>query len=101
MVIKDGSQEPNSVASAQARILVIDHDPATRRVLAKALASVSPLPWKSSKPNAWKRDCRGKQLFGAAIVSFDRRAFGQHGNGRKLRETGILDQLSRPHRPVR
>ena len=70
MVRKDGSQEP-SVASVRARVLVIDHDPATRRVLAKALASVSPLPLEIIEvERAEDGVAAARQAsFGAAIVS--------------------------------
>ena len=78
MVRNNGSQEPNSVsvASAASRILVIDHDPATRRLLAKALASVAPLPleiFEAERPEDGITAAR-QGSFSSAVVSFDRRA---------------------------
>jgi two-component system repressor protein LuxO len=90
--MKDGSQEPNSVALVQTRVLVIDHDPATRRVLAKALAAVSALPLEIIETERAEDGIAAAKLasFDAAVVSFDRRALSANmemvGN---LREAGI------------
>jgi two-component system repressor protein LuxO len=92
MVRKDGSQEPNSVASVAARVLVIDHDPATRRILAKALASVSSLPLEVIEAEQAEAGiAAAKQAsFGAAVVSFDRRALSANMEMvASLREAGI------------
>jgi two-component system repressor protein LuxO len=78
MVRKDGSKEPMcvSVASAASRILVIDHDPATRRTLAAALASVSTLPLEIAEAERAEDGIEAARnaSFAAAVVSFDRRA---------------------------
>jgi two-component system repressor protein LuxO len=94
MVRKDGSQEPNrvSVASASARILVIDHDPATRRTLMAALASVSPLPLEIEEVERAEDGIAAarKNSFSSAVVSFDRRALSANMEMvAHLREAGI------------
>jgi len=94
MVRKDGSQEPNrvSVASVAARILIIEHDPATRRLLMKALASVSPAPLEISEFERAEDGIAAarNQSFGAAVVSFDRRALSANMEMvAGLRESGI------------
>lgn len=94
MVRKDGSQEPNSVsvASASARILVIDHDPAARRLLAKALASIWPLPLAITEAERAEDGLAAARetSFAAAVVSFDRRALSANMEMvAALRESGI------------
>lgn len=94
MVRKDGSKEPNSVsvASASARILVIDHDPAARRLLKKALASLSPLPLEVFEAERAEDGIAGARTgsFSAAVVSFDRRALSANMEMvASLREAGI------------
>lgn len=94
MVRKDGSQEPNrvSVASVAARILIIEHDPATRRLLMKALASVSPTPLEISEFERAEDGISAarQQSFAAAVVSFDRRALSANMEMvAELREAGI------------
>ncbi len=94
MVRKDGSQEPMcvSVASAAARILVIDHDPATRRLLAAALASLSPLPLEIVEAERAEDGIASAQngTFLSAVVSFDRRALSANMEMvGALREAGI------------
>jgi two-component system repressor protein LuxO len=78
MVRKESSQELGrvSVASAFARILVIDHDPATRRTLMAALASVSALPLEISEFERAEDGLAAARsaAYGAAVVTFDRRA---------------------------
>jgi two-component system repressor protein LuxO len=94
MVGNIGSQEPNrvSVASASARILVIDHDPAARRLLMKALASASSLPLEIAEFERAEDGitAAGSAAFAAAIVSFDRRALSANMEMvANLREAGI------------
>ncbi len=94
MVRKDGSQEPNcvSVASVTARILVIDHDPAMRRLLMKALASILPLPLEISEAERAEDGIAAAQKisFSSAVVSFDRRALSANMEMvASLREAGI------------
>jgi len=94
MVRKDGSKEPNSVsvASASARILIVDHDPATRRILMKALAGISPLPLEIEEAERAEDGIAAarKSIFGAAVVTFDRRALSANMEMvAHLREAGI------------
>ncbi|HRF08794.1 MAG TPA: sigma-54 dependent transcriptional regulator [Xanthobacteraceae bacterium] len=94
MVGNIGSQEPNrvSVASASARILVIDHDTAARRLLMKALASASPLPLEIAEFERSEDGiaAAGSSAFAAAVVSFDRRALSANMEMvANLREAGI------------
>lgn len=94
MVGNIGSQEPNrvSVASASARILVIDHDPAARRLLMKALASASPLPLEIAEFERAEDGiaAAGSVAFAAAVVSFDRRALSANMEMvANLREAGV------------
>ncbi len=94
MVRKDGSQEPNSVsvASLAARILVIDHDPAARRLLAKALAGISPLPLEITETERAEDGIAAarKASFCSAVVCFDRRALSANMEMvAALREAGI------------
>ena len=94
MVRNNGSQEPErvSVASASACILIIDHDPATRRLLMKALASVSPLPLQIAEFERSEDAVAAARsvAFGAAVVSFDRRALSANMEMvANLREAGI------------
>jgi two-component system repressor protein LuxO len=94
MVRKDGSAEPNcvSVASVTARILVIDHDPVTRRTLMAALASVSALPLEIVEAERAEDGIAAAQraTFSSAVVSFDRRALSANMEMvAELREAGI------------
>lgn len=94
MVRKDGSQEPNrvSVASASARILIVDHDPATRRLLMKALAAISPLPLEIEEAERAEDGIAAarRASFAAAVVTFDRRALSANMEMvGALREAGI------------
>ena len=94
MVRNNGSSEPNRVASASqpARVLVVDHDPPPRRLLAKALASVSPLPLEIVEAERAEDAVAAarKASFAAAVVNFDRRALSANMEMiAGLREAGI------------
>ncbi|MBK8007135.1 MAG: sigma-54-dependent Fis family transcriptional regulator [Rhizobiales bacterium] len=94
MVRNNGSQEPNSVsvASTASRILVIDHDPAARRTLLAALASISPLPLEITEAERAEDGIAAarKASYSSAVVSFDRRALSANMEMiANLREAGI------------
>jgi two-component system repressor protein LuxO len=96
MVSKNGSQEPCGVASVSARVLVIDHDPAVRRLLRAALAAAASLPLEIAEFESTSEGiaaARGTG-FGAAVVSFDRQSLSDNLDAiAAFRQAGILGPI--------